>query len=90
MWNPAGNSELFYLTSDGDMMAATIAFDPVLSVKDERKLFDGPVPPPGGSGRLYDVSPKDGRFVIARRISDPVSETRLSLIVNWTAQFGKD
>jgi hypothetical protein len=92
LWNPAGNGELFYVTPEGHMMAATISFSPSLSVRRETKLFDGPKPPAPVSGRVYDFSQKTGRFLITRAAAQDSrpNETRLTLVVNWLAQSGKN
>lgn len=89
LWNPSKNGELFYLTSEGHLIAASVGFNP-LSILNERKLFDGPIPSPGGSGRLYDFSSQTDRFVFSRRVLQQASDTHLTMIVDWAAQFGKN
>jgi hypothetical protein len=85
LWNPAGNGELYFVTPQGEMMAATLS-RPALSVERITKLFEVAKPAAGISGRPYDVSRVDGRFLVA--IPDEAgrsAEIRSMLILNWAA-----
>jgi len=54
------------------MMAVPITLSPELRVGAAVKLFDWfPPPLPGISGRGYDISPIDGRFLMLKVAPDP-------------------
>jgi len=84
LWGPKGSGELFYVALDGGMMAASITLSPRLSLGSVTKIFDWVRPTPGITGRLYDISPVDGRFIITRPAST-VSDTttHVSVVLNW-------
>jgi serine/threonine-protein kinase len=83
-WGASGSGELFYVDLEGAMMAATIEFSPRLSVENTTKLFDWQAPSSGLSGRPYDVSPLDGRFLVTRLVAPPVTNDRdISVVLNW-------
>jgi hypothetical protein len=49
-----------------------------------RKLFGVARPPGGLSGRPYDISPVDGRFVHVEVEAEPVATaTDVSIVLNW-------
>ena len=85
LWNPAGNGELFFVTASGEMMAASLAL-PSLTVRSVTKLFDVGRPPPGVSNRPYDVSPRDGRFLISQaQVVGDNTQSRFTFVTNWGA-----
>jgi serine/threonine protein kinase len=85
LWNPAGNNELYFVTPQGVMMAATLSRQ-TLSVERIVKLFEVASPATGISGRPYDVSRVDGRFLVAMPDeAGPSNEIRSTLILNWAA-----
>ena len=82
-WGPAGSDELYYLTPDGGMMAASVKLSPTLALNPPKKLFDWQKVGQGRSGLLYDVAP-DGRFLMTRALAPTLeSATNVSLILNW-------
>ena len=83
-WNPKSPNELFYISPDGAMMAARVPTSPALAGGAVTKLFDAVPPPAGVSGRNYDVSPVDGRFLVPRPLpTEGRSDLHVSLVVNW-------
>ena len=87
VWGPKSTNELYYLTPDGVMMAVPIALEPELKVGTAKKLFDFGPPAAGRSGRMYDVSPTDGRFLRVARVSDDAGATQVSAVLNWTEEL---
>jgi eukaryotic-like serine/threonine-protein kinase len=86
MWRPKGVSELYYYDLKGRMMAVPITLSPELRVGAAVKLFDWfPPPPPGISGRGYDISPIDGRFLMLKVAPDPPNN--LSVVLNWSEEL---
>jgi serine/threonine-protein kinase len=83
-WGPKGSNELFYVHSDGTMMAASIRFSPTFELGPSRKLFDWRKPGSNVSGRIYDVGP-DGRFLVTEDATETTSDrrTEVSVILNW-------
>jgi serine/threonine-protein kinase len=83
-WNPARNGELFYVDPEGGMRAVPLKFSPDLSVGPATKLFDTQRPSPSVSGRPYDVSPVDGRFLITKATTQGWERTvTVSVVLNW-------
>jgi serine/threonine-protein kinase len=84
MWNPTRSGELFYVDLDGGMRAVSLQFVPELSLGPATKLFEVNRPSRTVTGRPYDVSPIDGRFLIVKpaavRSNDRVS---VSIVLNW-------
>jgi serine/threonine-protein kinase len=84
LWGPKGSGELFYVDLNGGMMSASVTLSPTLSLGRVTKLFDWQKPPRGTSGRQYDISRVDGRFLmlklVAQSPSDPIN---ISVILNW-------
>ncbi len=83
-WGPKGSNELFYVNTDGAMMAASIRLSPTFELGASRKLFDWHPPGSHVSGRLYDVAP-DGRFLVTEEVDETISDrqTEVSVILNW-------
>jgi Tol biopolymer transport system component len=87
VWSPAwkgDGGELFYLTPDGDLMAATIHTSPTLAVDPPERLFRTRLDP----GVLltfhqYDVTPDGQHFVIVEPVSD--APPSINVILNWQA-----
>jgi hypothetical protein len=69
------------------MMAAAVATDPAFRVHDVSALFAIGLGPGFGviSGRPWDVSPVDGRFIVVRSTSRQAEGVRVAL--NWTAEL---
>jgi hypothetical protein len=57
------------------MMAVPIELTPTLRVGRAMKLFDFELPQRGISGRTYDVSEVDGRFLLVKFLSQTAPET---------------
>ena len=84
LWGSKGSGELFYVDLNGGMMAASVALSPGLSLGRVTKLFDGEKPPRGTSGRPYDISPIDGRFLMTKPATDASSGAiNISVVLNW-------
>ena len=84
VWGPKGSGELFYVALDGGMMAASITLSPRLNLGRVTKLFAWEKPPRGISGRVYDISPVDGRFLMTKPASTVAdTTTNISVVLNW-------
>jgi serine/threonine-protein kinase len=82
-WGPPGSNELYYVALDGSMMVVSVELEPELRIGRATKLFDLEVPRRGITGRLYDVSPVDGRFLVVKPFS-PASRTEsVQFVLNW-------
>ncbi|HEX6976611.1 MAG TPA: hypothetical protein VF147_19525, partial [Vicinamibacterales bacterium] len=76
--------ELYYVDLDGAMMAVPVTLEPRLALGAPRKLFDYQKPPRTISGRPYDISPVDGRFLIVRPVAGtPQRDIDIPVILNW-------
>ncbi|MGD8277268.1 MAG: protein kinase [Gemmatimonadota bacterium] len=84
-WSRDGR-ELFYVTDSGDMMAARIEAVPTARVVERQRLFTLPSGVFGltyGLATNYDVA-GDGRFLMARVVSDPDTPAPgLIVVQNW-------
>jgi len=87
MWGPKRTNELYYVTPDGAMMAVPIALEPEPTVGTAKKLFDFGPPATGRSGRTYDVSPTDGRFLRIASAASDAAVTHVSAVLNWTEEL---
>ena len=84
MWGPKGSGELYYIDLKGQMMAAAIELSPTLRVLRVTKLFDWRAPPTAISAIPYDVSRRDGRFLMTRFVTDAVDRPApISVVQNW-------
>jgi Tol biopolymer transport system component len=82
-WGPAGSGELYYVDLEGAMMAASVELEPALVLGAVSKLFDYVKPPPGVSGRPYDVAP-DGRFLVTNAAPPSGDEVvDVSVVLHW-------
>jgi serine/threonine-protein kinase len=82
-WGPKGSDELYYVSPEGGMMAASVRLSPTLALGPVTKLFDGPKPVVPRSGKPYAVSPLDGRFlVIEMTTADTEAPTDVSVVFN--------
>ena len=88
LWGPKGSGELFYVDLKGGMMSASVKLSPSLSLGRVTKLFDWEKPPRGTSGRLYDISPVDGRFLMTKPATEGSSGAiNISVVLNWTEEL---
>ena len=63
---------------------ASVTLAPDLRIAGVMTLFQWEKPPAGVSGRPYDVSPRDGRFIVARPLTaTPAGPTHDSVVLNW-------
>jgi hypothetical protein len=86
MWGLPGSNELYYVDLEGQMMAVPVAFEPDLSLGTPVKLFDTLRPAVGLSGRPYDISAVDGRFLVTRfllREGTLLGTPTVSVVLNW-------
>jgi hypothetical protein len=84
LWGSKDSGELFYLDLNGAVMAASVQLSPILSLGHVTKLFDWEKPPRGLSGRRYDISPVDGRFLMTKSASaGSDSVVDISVVLNW-------
>ena len=89
LWGPKGSNELYYQDPDGRMMAASVTLAPDLRIAGVMPLFQWEKPPAGVSGRPYDVSPRDGRFIVASPLTaTPAGPTQVSVVLNWLQDLG--
>ena len=69
---------------NGGLMAASVRLSPSLSLGHVTKLFDWEKPPRGASGRRYDISPVDGRFLMTRPATmGSAGVIDISVVLNW-------
>ena len=87
-WSPSGRDELYYVDPAGAMMAVPIVTSPRLRIGQPRKLFTMDKPSEGVSGRPYDVSPTDGRFVVTKSTA-AAATVNLSVTLNWFQELTK-
>lgn len=84
VWGPPGSHALYYLQPDGAMMRAELRLEPELRLGAVTRLFDWDPPLPRISGRPYDVSPLDGRFLLSRTIAAEKTDLlHAELFLNW-------
>jgi eukaryotic-like serine/threonine-protein kinase len=88
LWDPRGTGDLFYVDPKGGMRVVSVKLSPELSVGRATKLFDWVPPPRGISGRPYDVSPIDGRFLMIKSAAPREEGTiNISVVLNWTEEL---
>jgi len=84
VWGAKETGELYYVALDGAMMAASVTLSPDLGLGPVTKLFEWEKPTRGITGRVYDVSPIDGRFLITRPAPNGSDGTvDISVVLNW-------
>jgi serine/threonine-protein kinase len=89
LWSHSG-TELFYVNSDGEMIAAQVTTDPTFRIDGEEVLFSmGTDYHREAVNRYYDVSADDQRFVMIRwvRASDQSDMPDLILAENWLVEL---
>jgi len=81
VWRRDGR-ELFYLSPDGDLMAAPIVTTPAFTASVPKKLFRTPLDPTTTvSATVYDVHPDGKRFIMLAPASDVPQP--VNVILNW-------
>ena len=87
VWRPDGG-ELFYLSPDGDLMAATIVNIPAFTAGVPHKLFRTPLDPTTTMvATVYDVHPDGQRFIMLAPVSD--APQPVNVILNWQSLLRK-
>ena len=86
VWGPKGGGELFYVDLNGGMMAASVQVSPSLSLGRVTKLFDWERPNSDVSGRRYDLSPADGRFLMLKSATAR-GTINISVALNWAEEL---
>ena len=87
-WRGDGK-ELFYLSSDGKMMAAPVTIGANFDAGTPVPLFQATPRPPVASAELfvYDVSRDGQRFLIITPVKQETAP--MSVVLNWTAKLTK-
>jgi len=83
----ADGKEIYYLTTDGNMMAADVRTDGDFDVGTPRLLFKAPFKSTTGSG--YDVGPDGKRFVANLLKANDRSGQSTTIVLNWLAALRK-
>jgi len=87
LWGAKG-TELFYVSLEGEMMVVPVTLAPTLQLGRAMKLFDWEKPPAGRSGRPYDVSPLDGRFLMTKGANVRADDgAQVSVVLHWTEEL---
>ena len=82
-WKKDG-SELFYLSLDGKMMAATIKYGRTLQVDVPKILFQTPITVATPNIDQYDVTADGQRFVVLAPVEGD-TQSPITVVLNWTA-----
>jgi serine/threonine protein kinase/Tol biopolymer transport system component len=83
-WYRSGRSEITYVDLDGKMMAVPVTLSPTLSVGRPVRLFQSAKPPAVRTGSPYDISPRDGRFLVTKPVAENSSAmTQVSVVLNF-------
>jgi serine/threonine-protein kinase len=83
-WSPVADNELFYVTPEGEMVVVIVGSGPEPRIGTPTKLFDVTAPPSNMTGRPYDVSPVDGRFVrVSAEPAPAVTTTDVPIVLSW-------
>jgi hypothetical protein len=81
VWRRDGK-ELFFLSSDGDLMAASVSLKPTAVVGPPQKLFRTAIDPGGAIGFFqFDAHPDNERFIMAVPVSD--APQPVNVVLNW-------
>jgi serine/threonine-protein kinase len=81
------NKELFYFDQQtGNMMTAGVRLDSEFQFEKPRVLFTNKGYRLGGSVS-YDVSPKDGRFLIPKNPERGTVPITIEVVINWTEEI---
>ena len=81
VWRRDGR-ELFYISPDGDLMAAAITLSPSLVVGPPVKLFRTSIDPGSAfSHSQFDIHPDNQRFIMVVPLAD--SPHPINIILNW-------
>jgi hypothetical protein len=86
LWGRPGSNELYYVDLEGHMMAVAVEVSPSLRLGATTKLFDWVRPPPNATGRQFDISPIDGRFIMPKAV-DSAQPVDVSVVLNWFTEL---
>jgi hypothetical protein len=75
--------EIYYVSSEGDMMATAFNVASEFEVGMTVRLFAGKGYAFEGGATTYDVSPVDGRFLVRKAADEAVDPADLHVVVNW-------
>lgn len=82
VWSHNGH-ELFYINNAGELLSATVATQPVFSVRERKKLFTLPAGVrPSASSARFDVAPGDQKFLMMQNVADASTHEQLVLVTN--------
>lgn len=86
IWSPTGD-EIFYRSPTDSLMAASVVTEPRMQVRDVNALFRMGYGTFGNvSGRGWDVSPVDGRFVLVRYPARQ-AVAGVHVVLNWSREL---
>ena len=88
LWGARDSGELFFVDLNGMIMSAAVTLEPTFAVGKVTPLFMVEKPLVTPSGRIYDVSPVDGRFLVRRPV--PTTESKsfdLTVVLNWFTEL---
>ena len=84
MWDPKRPGDLIYVSAAGEMVSVALTLGNNFKIGPTTKLFDWRKPGSTRSGRLFDVSPRDGRFIMTKNVEQTTERTTdVSVILNW-------
>jgi hypothetical protein len=86
-WGPVGSNELYYVALDGALMAVPIELTPTLKVGRATRMFHLFEPPAGITGRHYDLSEVDGRFLVIKNWIDAEDRADVAVVLNWFSEL---
>jgi hypothetical protein len=87
-WNPAGG-ELFYLRSDGTLMAVAVRVQPVFTPGSSTPLFMTTLPTTLSAYRMDYVPTHDGKRFLMKIPVPGVEPPSITVVLNWTALLRK-
>src|SRR5688572_27884019 len=88
LWGPGGSNEIFYVDREGGMMVVSVETSPELQIGSAMKLFDVAQPPLTTSGRPYDISRIDGRFIMPKPVTSLEGQAfNISIVLNWFTEL---
>ena len=86
IWSPTGD-EIFYRSPTDSLMAASVVTEPRMQVRDVNALFRMGYGAFGNvSGRAWDVSPVDGRFLLVKH-PPRQGVAGVHVVLNWTPEL---
>jgi eukaryotic-like serine/threonine-protein kinase len=83
-WSADGK-ELFYVTLDGNVMAAAVTLSPTFQAGTSKLLFQAPPQP----GRPNGDITADGRRFLFPVPANPAAQPPFTVVLNWQAQLNK-